>query len=172
MRTESDRELAARLARRAALVAAVALASLGLAACTKSSGGFLGGVSKTTQHGYVVPDLALDQIPPGSSRDQVLIALGTPSTTATFGGEVFYYISQTRRQSMAFLEPKVIDQKILAVYFNKDSRVERVANYGLKDGKVFDFVKGVTPTGGQDQNFLQQVLAGAVGFGQRPLGGN
>ena len=110
--------------------------------------------------------MALDQIPPGSSRDQVLIALGTPSTTATFGGEVFYYISQTEYQAVAFLEPKVVDQRVSPSTSTKDSKVERVANYGLKDGKVFDFVRGATPTGGADQNFLQTVLSGAVGFGK------
>ena len=63
----------------------------------------LGPISKTSQHGYVVPDMALEQIPLGSSKDQVLIALGSPSTTGDFGGEVFYYISQTRKQSVAFM---------------------------------------------------------------------
>jgi outer membrane protein assembly factor BamE (lipoprotein component of BamABCDE complex) len=154
------------------LAAIIALAAIPLAGCKSSGGGGLfAGVSKTTTHGYVVPDMALDQIPPGSSRDQVLIALGTPSTTATFNNEVFYYISQTKYQAVAFLEPKVVDQRVIAVYFTKDSKVERVANYGLKDGKVFDFHRGVTPTGGLDQNFLQSVLSGAVGFGKNPLGG-
>jgi len=170
MSIESARWSRAKLTRATRLAAIVAVAAIPLAGC-KSGGGVLSGMSKTTQHGYVVPDMALDQIPPGSSRDQVLIALGTPSTTATFGGEVFYYISQTKYQAVAFLEPKVVDQRVVAVYFTKDAKVERVANYGLKDGKVFDFVRGVTPTGGADQNFLQTVLSGAVGFGKNPLGG-
>jgi outer membrane protein assembly factor BamE (lipoprotein component of BamABCDE complex) len=67
------------------------------------------------------------------------------------------------------MAPKVVDQKVLAVYFTPESRVERVANYGMKDGRVFDFVRGVTPTGGLDQSFLQQVLSGAVSFG-KPVG--
>ena len=36
-----------------------------------------------------------------------------------------------------------------------------IANYGLKDGKVFDFISRTTPTGGKDQTFLGQMLAGA-----------
>jgi outer membrane protein assembly factor BamE (lipoprotein component of BamABCDE complex) len=170
MSIDSTHGSRARLARSARLVAVVAIAAVPLAACKTNGGGMFSGVSKTTQHGYVIPEMALEQIPPGSSRDQVLIALGTPSTTATFGGEVFYYISQTKYQAIAFLEPKVVDQRVVAVYFTKDSKVERVANYGLKDGKVFDFVRGVTPTGGQDQTFLQSILSGAVGFGKVPVG--
>lgn len=164
MHIQPGRRLGARRARIARLIAAAAVVSIALSACKSS------GLGETTQHGYVVPELALEQIPPGSSRDQVLIALGTPSTTATFGGEVFYYISQTRHQSVAFMPSKVVDQKVLAVYFTKENRVERVANYGLKDGKVFDFARNVTPTGGLDQGFLQQVLTGAVSFG-KPIGG-
>lgn len=124
-----------------------------------------GPFSETTQHGYVVSAEALQQIPPGSSRDQVLIALGSPSTTANYGNDVFYYISQTRYRAAAFMPDKVVDQRIIAVYFNSKNQVDHVANYGLKDGKVFDFISRTTPTGGADQTFLQQVLVGVIGFG-------
>lgn len=122
-------------------------------------------ISKTSKHGYVVADMALEQVPVGSSQDQVLIALGTPSTTANFGGDVYYYIGQTRKQPAAFLPSKVIDQRVLAVYFDKNKKVERIADYGKKDGKLFDFVSRTTPTGGRDESFLQQVMSGVVGMG-------
>ncbi|WP_292242649.1 outer membrane protein assembly factor BamE, partial [Mesorhizobium sp.] len=97
----------------------------------------------------------------GSSREQVLLALGTPSTKATFDNEAFYYISQTRKRYVAFDKPRLVDQKVLAVYFGEDGRVTQIANYGLKDGKVFDFISRTTPTGGKDQNFLSQIINGA-----------
>ncbi len=87
------------------------------------------------------PNIAIEQVPVGSSKDQVLIALGSPSTTENFGGEAFYYISQTRKQSVAFMPEKVVGQRVVAVYFDKNDTVIRVADYGLKDGKVFDFVE-------------------------------
>jgi outer membrane protein assembly factor BamE (lipoprotein component of BamABCDE complex) len=124
--------------------------------------GFMG-MGETTQHGYVVSPDALEQIPVGSSKDQVLIALGSPSTTANYGNDVFYYISQTRYRAAQFLPDKIVDQRIVAVYFDKKEQVARVANYGLQDGKVFDFISKTTPTGGADENFLQQVLAGVIG---------
>ena len=137
----------------------------GLAGCTSTGGGLLSGISQTTQHGYVISPTALEQIPPGSSKEQVLIALGSPSTTANYGNDVFYYISQTRERPVAFMPEKVINQRVVAVYFNKKDQVDHVANYGLKDGKVFDFVSRTTPTGGADQSFLQQVLSGVIGMG-------
>lgn len=115
----------------------------------------------TLHQGYVIDQQSLDLVPVGSSREQVLLALGTPSTTATFDSEVFYYISQTRERAVAFAKPKLIDQRILAVYFGEDGRVSNIANYGLKDGKVFDFISRTTPTGGKDMNFLSQIISGA-----------
>jgi outer membrane protein assembly factor BamE (lipoprotein component of BamABCDE complex) len=121
-------------------------------------------MGQTMQHGYVVSPDALEQIPVGSSKDQVLIALGSPSTTANYGNDVFYYISQTRYRAAQFMPDKIVDQRIVAVYFDKKEQVARVANYGLQDGKVFDFISKTTPTGGADENFLQQVLAGVIGI--------
>ncbi len=59
---------------------------------------------------------------------------------------------------------------MVAVYFDAKHTVSRVANYGMKDGKVFDFVSRTTPTGGADQNFLQQVFSGMIGLGANPFG--
>ncbi len=52
------------------------------------------------------------------------------------------------------MQQKVTDQRVIAVYFDKNRRVERLANYGLKDGKVFDFVSRTTPTSGAELSYL------------------
>ena len=54
---------------------------------------------------------------------------------------------------------EVVDQRVVAVYFDKDRRVERLANYGLRDGKVFDFLTQTTATGGQELSYLRKLLA-------------
>ncbi|MDI6838951.1 MAG: outer membrane protein assembly factor BamE, partial [Rhizobiaceae bacterium] len=59
---------------------ALALAAGGLSGCK---------TSEVFHNGYIVDEAALDLVPEGSSREQVLLSLGTPSTTATFDGEVF-----------------------------------------------------------------------------------
>ncbi|MDQ8726139.1 outer membrane protein assembly factor BamE [Bradyrhizobium sp. LHD-71] len=114
----------------------------------------LAGCAEQFQKGYILPEGALDQVPIGASQDQVLIVLGTPSTVATLNGEVFYYISQRTQRRVAFLDQSVTDQRVLAVYFDKNRQVQRVANYGLQDGKVFDFISRTTPTSGQEISYL------------------
>src|SRR5215813_11626024 len=127
------------------LRAAAAMLALGL---------LLGGcITQTYQRGYVVPEGALDQVPLGASQEQVLIVLGTPSTVATISGEVFYYISQ-RTEQTSFLPQKEVDRRVVAVYFDKNRKVQRLADYGLKDGKIFDYISRTTPSGGVEQNTL------------------
>lgn len=122
-------------------------------------GVLLGGCfSETYQRGYIVPEGALEQIPIGSTQEQVLIVLGTPSTVATVSGEAFYYISQRAERPIGFMPQQVIDQRVVAVYFDKNRRVERLANYGLKDGKVFDFIARTTPTGGKDYAYINAMF--------------
>jgi outer membrane protein assembly factor BamE (lipoprotein component of BamABCDE complex) len=113
--------------------------------------------TESLHRGYVVPEGALEQIPLGATQEQVLIILGTPSTVATLSGDVFYYISQ-RTERTAFLPPKEVDRRVVAVYFDKTRRVQRLADYGLKDGQVFDFVSRTTPTSGQELNYLSFIM--------------
>lgn len=147
---------------RVALV--LALAALAAGCNTKKTFGDLT-PGETITGGYVVDQQTVDMVPVGSSREQVLLALGTPSTTATFDNEAFYYVSQTRRRSVAFQKPRLVDQRVLAVYFGPDDRVTQIAHYGLKDGKLFDFITRTTPTGGKDRTFLGQILSGSSGGG-------
>lgn len=130
------------------LFAATALLGVALAGCT----------GEQFQKGYILPPNALEQIPIGASQDQVLIVMGTPSTVATLDGEVFYYISQRSERMVAFMNQKVVDQRVIAVYFDKSRRVRRLANYGLQDGKIFDFVSRTTATSGQEMSYLTPIF--------------
>src|SRR5215813_9712370 len=125
------------------VVAAAVLVAVALSGCT----------SEQFQKGYILPPGALEQIPIGASQDQVLIVMGTPSTVATLDGEVFYYISQRSERKVAFLNQQVVDQRVIAIYFDKKRQVRRLANYGLQDGKIFDFISKTTATSGQVLSF-------------------
>jgi len=133
-----------------------------LAAAALAATVMLGGCDSFTQvyqRGYVLPEGALEQVPLGATQEQVLIVLGTPSTVATVSGEVFYYISQRAEQKLAFMNQEVTNQRVIAVYFDKQRRVQRLANYGLKDGKVFDFVSRTTPTSGVELNYINYIFS-------------
>lgn len=130
----------------------------------------LGGCGPTiTRHGHQFQESDLQQVQPGMSQDQVRTVLGTPaSTTALAQGPAYYYISSTMSQTL-FFEAKEVDRKVLAVYFTPSGSVERVANYGLKDGKVFDFISRTTPSANtREEGILRQLFRN---LGQRQIFG-
>jgi outer membrane protein assembly factor BamE (lipoprotein component of BamABCDE complex) len=134
---------------RPSIIVATALVSGILAACS----------STVTKHGHHFQDTDLQQIQPGMSQEQVRTTLGTPATTASVGtGNAFYYISSTMSQT-AFFSPSEVDRRVVAVYFSRTGAVERIAEYGLKDGKVFDFVSRTTPSANtNDEGLLKQLF--------------
>jgi outer membrane protein assembly factor BamE (lipoprotein component of BamABCDE complex) len=147
-RTPSRRSLAPRL-RGLRTAAAVVLTCITLGGCL---------TGEQFQKGYILPPGALEQIPIGASQDQVLIVMGTPSTVATLNGEVFYYISQRSERPVLFMNQRVVDQRVIAIYFDKNRQVIRLANYGLQDGKIFDFISRTTATSGQEMSYLQPLF--------------
>lgn len=138
------------LTRGRAAAIAVAFGGLLLSGC--------GAFNENYQRGYILPEGALEQVPIGASQEQVLIVLGTPSTVATVSGEAFYYISQKTERAAAFMPRDVTDQRVIAVYFDKERKVERLANYGLRDGKVFDYISRTTGAGGDELNFIAYLV--------------
>jgi outer membrane protein assembly factor BamE (lipoprotein component of BamABCDE complex) len=124
-------------------------AALPLAACD----------STVLKHGTQFHDGDLQQILPGMTQEQVRMNLGSPATTAVVGsGQAFYYISTTQTQTAFFL-PEEQDRQVVAVYFTPGGTVDHVANYGMKDGKVFDYVSRTTPApGGHDDGIIKQLF--------------
>ncbi|HVP85440.1 MAG TPA: outer membrane protein assembly factor BamE [Rhizomicrobium sp.] len=102
------------------------------------------------------------------TKTTVQARLGYPSTQATFGGNAWYYISSTEKR-VAFFEPRVTSRSILAVYFDKDGKVDDVKHYGLRDGHVVDFETRETVTRGREMTFLQQLFNATPGV---PIGGD
>lgn len=138
-----------RVRRRTGAGAAAAFAgALLLAACANN----------VIHEGHQFQEEDLAQVREGMTKDQVALALGTPDTKSTVNGGAYYYISQTAVQRAAFMAPEVTDRHVVAIYFNNKDRVERIANYGLQDGKVVDFVTRQTPTYAHDQGLLRELF--------------
>ena len=118
---------ATRLPARRPLRASARVLALGMTLVAPVMLAGCGSFGETLQRGYVLPEGGLEQIPIGATQEQVLIVLGTPSTVATVSGDVFYYISQQTERAVAFMPRDVKNQRVIAVYFDKDRRVQRLA---------------------------------------------
>ena len=150
-------EMASTVRRRATLALALC-AALGVGGCLGYEGDFA--------RGYQVDEETLSQVKVGATtKPEALTLLGTPSTTSTVGGDAWYYIGQQMQHTLSFMPVQMTDQHVLAVYFDKNGKVERIANYGMKDGKVFDFVSRTTPTSGNDLNMITSIVHNLEGRG-------
>jgi outer membrane protein assembly factor BamE (lipoprotein component of BamABCDE complex) len=137
---------------RKSITAALAFALAGsLGGCIGYDGDF--------DRGYQIDEQSLAKVQVGKTdKRDALGLMGTPSTTSTVGGDAWYYIGQKEHRPLAFMPAQTTDQHVLALYFDKGGKVSRVANYGMKEGKVFDFVSRTTPTGGQEPSFLKNIM--------------
>jgi outer membrane protein assembly factor BamE (lipoprotein component of BamABCDE complex) len=121
--------------------------------------GLLQGCIKTTEdRGYVSRFSAFDKIAQGtSSKEDVKRILGSPSTVSDYGKETWYYISTTS-ESVAFADPKLVDQKVWFVRFSDAGVVEDTGSYSINDARAIKFAKDYTPTEGNDFSVTEQLL--------------
>ena len=137
---------------RFAALAVIAGLGASLSGCIGYEGDF--------DRGYQVDEQTLNKVSVGkTSKPEALSLLGTPSTTSTIGGDAWYYVSQRTERSLAFMPQKITDQRVVAIYFDKDRKVTRVADYGLEDGKPVDFLSRTTPVAGPDYHLIQSLLS-------------
>jgi len=130
-------------------------AAAGLAASLTGCFGYDGVVNR----GAVFEERKVAQVKTGLPAQQVLVLLGTPSTTSTVGGDAWYYVSQRTERSLAFMQPRITDQHVVAVYFDKSKKVVRVADYGMEDGKPIDFQTRATPTTCAESNLVRALMS-------------
>lgn len=133
-------------------IALSALTAIGLAACSPI----------VDVRGHTPTPGTMEKLEVGSqSRDDVLRLLGSPSTVSNFGDGIWYYIHQ-RQESMAFLEPRIAEQRVTAISFGDNGRIQEIKTYDLKDAKNPGMVSRTTPTVGKELTLLEQVM-GNVG---------
>ena len=108
--------------------------------------------------GYLLDEAQLAKLKPGMDAQAVLQTMGSPSTVSTVGSQTWYYVSEKMEVGLRFMGPKVVDRHVVVINFSKNNKVEKIANYGLQDGVVFDFISRATPTGGNEPTLLRQLL--------------
>ena len=120
---------------------------------------------RVDQRGHVATPGSMEKLQPGQqTRNDVLTLLGSPSTTATFDDETWYYISQ-RVETTAFLAPDIKDQTVTALKFDKAGVLKDMNTYTLKDGRTVEMVDRRTPTAGKELTFVEQIFGNVGRFG-------
>lgn len=72
--------------------------------------------------------------PHKTSEIEILKEFGSPTTISNFGPDTFFYISR-KVQYGIISNSKLIDQRVLAIAFDKNHIVQSVEQYSMKDVK-------------------------------------
>ncbi len=136
------------------------LKRLGLGAVFVSIGLALGAcdMSRVVTRGNLPDPAKLSELKPGkASKDDIIDAIGSPSSINVFGKETWYYISE-QTETISFLAPKVLERHVYVVEFEKNGKMTQVVSLGLDAGREVTHVKRITPTFGQELTVLDQIL--------------
>lgn len=105
--------------------------------------------------GHLFEPEELQALHTAKSKQDVEHLLGSPSTISLFGMENWYYIT-SKKETIAFLSDKVVEQNIVEITFNKDESVNKVAWYNEKDAKPLKLIEEYTVTKGTNTTTLQK----------------
>jgi len=121
--------------------------------------------------GYVFDKELADAILPGvDNRQSVQSTLGTPSVSATFSDDTWYYVSTVVRIRPVFW-PDAKIHRVMAVSFNEQGVVANIENYDMSNMVAINPVSDKTPTKGRKLNMFQQIFGNVGRFsGQAPVG--
>lgn len=99
-------------------------------------------------------DVAKVQV--GAARADVLQVLGTPTTTAVFDDNTWYYVGQ-KTEKKAFFDAKVTERKVYELKFAEDGTLSSMREVA-EDAIDVPIVRRKTPTTGHDLTAAQQLL--------------
>ena len=140
------------------LLAGAALIALTATACSP----------KTALRGNLPRDYQVEQLEVGKQRKaQVESILGSPSVLGTFDDNIWYYMSR-RTEQWAFLEEEVVEQRVLALYFNDAGVLEHVESYTEDDAREIATTNRTTPTAGKELGFFEQIFGNLGKVGGAP----
>jgi len=120
---------------------------------------FAGCAHETEQHGYSFEQHNIHLIKVNqSSHLDVLRELGSPTSQSDFGNKVFYYISY-KSDKVAFFDPKIVEQRVLAITFNDKGIVKDIVEYTVDDRKNISFSTHKTEIKGNTLTPVEQILS-------------
>lgn len=102
-----------------------------------------------------------------STSEDVNRILGTPTVTSDFGPKTFFYMG-AKYDKIAFFDPKLIEQKIIAISFNNNDVVSDIRFYGTEDSRMVVFSKDSIVIKGNEVSLFRQLFRNLGRFNRSP----
>ena len=109
------------------------------------------------RHGYIPPEVELDTVAVGDSRQAVADKIGRPSSSGLMQGGDWYYVGSTW-EHRGWRAPEELAREVVAVRFDEEDRVANVERFGLEAGQVVVLSRRVTDSNIEGVSFIRQLL--------------
>lgn len=106
--------------------------------------------------GYLFETEKVEALQEVKTKQEIEELLGSPTSVSNFGQETWYYIN-SKKEALAFLPEKIIEQTIIAISFN-GSQVDIIAKYNEENANNSDMVSEYTLIRGNDSSKAQQII--------------
>jgi outer membrane protein assembly factor BamE (lipoprotein component of BamABCDE complex) len=115
----------------------------------------------TANRGNLLDEERLAQIKVSETEQtQVQALLGPPTMIGTFDKNNWYY-SGKRTERIAFLDPDVTEQRTVAIHFDDNGRVDKIAEVSPDQQIAVAPENRITPTTGRAMNVIDQLMENA-----------
>ena len=119
---------------------------------------------KVEVRGHLPLESQLAEIDIGiDSKSEIARLIGSPSTVSTFDDNIWYYMSR-RTERWAFLEPEVVEHRVLALYFDDGGVLQHMQTYTEDDLREIELSERETPTSGREFSILEQLFGNVNRF--------
>ncbi|MCX8516324.1 MAG: outer membrane protein assembly factor BamE [Alphaproteobacteria bacterium] len=125
----------------------------------------LAGCAQNVRRGMVIRAYQWEQLQIGKSTyNDVLTALGTPTSVSSYDPRLWYYFNQSKSQ-WGFLDPQLDDQEIYQVQLDDKGTYLGYKKFTGRDAVSFSVSKKTTPTVARDKSFFQELLSNFGRYG-------
>ena len=131
-------------------------------------------VNKKVINGQLPDAEILSTLKIGVDKKEIIEqVLGSPSFKGDLGDNSMYYVASVFEE-IAFLDPNLIDQKVLQIEFNKNNVLKNIYFYKKNEGRNIVMSKNFTQTKGRKIGFFEQMFSnfGLPSIGKGPLIGS
>lgn len=129
-------------------VLAMGMTTLALAACAQT----------LTTHGQVIREAQLAELTIGhTTRDEVMVSLGTPSSRALFDDNKWIYVT-TLTKSEALRPNQLQERTVVTLTFDDTGILQNMDVRNQDDGRPVAISRRTTPTQGQSLGIIDQLL--------------
>ncbi|MFI4984323.1 MAG: outer membrane protein assembly factor BamE [Rickettsiales bacterium] len=118
-------------------------------------------------HGYSFEQNNVALIKVGqANEDLVLRELGSPTSKSKTGGLTYYYIESTS-EKLAFLDPKIIEQRVLTIAFDDKGVVKAIKENSLNDANDIAFSEDLIEIKGNTLSPIEQIFSNIGKFNKK-----